>query len=84
NAFNPAIAHLWYGCQTYNNGTGFGAVNNRGNGHGIYIHNQAGTTRNYQYGVSVNNFATCFKFGAVSGWVQDITIDHLIGQHGGS
>lgn len=84
NAFNPATAHLWYGCQTYNNGTGFGAVNNRGNGHGIYIQNQAGTTRNYQYGVSVNNFATCFKFGAVSGWVQDITIDHLIGQHGGS
>lgn len=84
NAFASATGHLWYGGQTYNNGTGFGAVNNRGNGHGIYVQNVAGTTRTYQYSVSANNFATCFKFGAVSGWVQDITADHLIGQHGGA
>lgn len=84
NSFVSAVGGLWYGGQTYNNGTGFGANNNRGNGHGIYVQNFAGTTKTFQYSVSANNFATAYKFGAVSGDVSDLQIDHLIGQHGGA
>lgn len=83
SAFNGAIGHVMHGAILYNNGTGVGAVNNRPNGHGIYIQNQAGTPRYYQYSISTNNFATCYKYGAVTGWVQDLTAQYLIGQFGG-
>lgn len=83
NSFNNSTAHLWYGSQSYNNGTGFGANNNRGNGHGGYTQNLAGTAKIFQYSISANNAATGFKFGAVSGQVQSITTDHLLAMHGG-
>lgn len=77
SAFNPATNLHVYGSTIFNNGTGFGTT--RGNGHGIYMQNQSGTGLKLIEGlISGYNFATSFKLGAVSGWVQKFTLQNNV------